>query len=107
MIEICYKIFCIVIILFILSLFFYQLMKNNYKESINLTEDEITKMGKVDTDLIRLKTKQANIIKKINDIKTETKKTKEDMEKSGAKIDAALNISKKKADDAQNGNISE
>jgi hypothetical protein len=106
MIEICYRLLCIIIILFIISLFCYQIIKSNSTiESIELTDLEIAKMGNVETELSQLKKKQANLIQNIYKIKHDTDMTTINLKNDKNKIDAALKKSRKQSEDAMEGKV--
>tara|TARA_B100000795_G_scaffold264804_1_gene245774 strand:+ start:5884 stop:6222 length:339 start_codon:yes stop_codon:yes gene_type:complete len=108
--EICYKFTCIIISLFIISLFCYQIIKSNYdiklREGVELSSTDTVKMNSVKSDLLLLKTQQANIIKNIQDIKKETDDTTFSMKRDEKKITAAINKTKEDAENAKKGKIS-
>lgn len=109
MIEICYKTLCVILGLFILSLFLYQTMKNNniYKvkilEGIDLSEDEISKMTETVGKLEDMKIKQANIINNITSVKTNTAEMKNKLSGINDDIQKNLKKSEKQAEDAKKG----
>ena len=109
MIEICYKTLCLILGVFILSLFLYETMKKNsiYKvkilEGIDLSDDEISKMTETAGKLEQMKIEQANIISNINNVKNNTNEMRNKLSITDADIQANLKKAEKQADDAKKG----
>jgi len=109
MIEICYKTFCFILIVFIISLFLYNILKENtiYKKKIiegaDLTDADIQKMSDTAASLEQLKLQQANIIKDINSVDSQTKSMDRKLRSEKSKIDDAATAAQSQADDAKDG----
>ena len=109
MIEICYKTLCVILGLFILSLFLYETMKNNsiYKgkiiEGVEVHEDELKKMRSVESKLLTMQREQSNIIKEINSVKTNTNRMKKKLSDKNDEIQNNLKAAEKQAEDAKSG----
>lgn len=109
MIEICYKGLCILIGLFIISMFLYNFLRENnvYKkkiiEGVELTDAEIQKMSDTAAELEKLKIKQANIVKNINTVKTQTVSVDKKLKIDKPEIDRKTQKAEKQAEDAKEG----
>lgn len=109
MIEICYKSLYVILGLFILSLFLYEIIKNNYIykpkiiEGVEVSDAEIKKMSNVSSELQRMKLAQSNIIKNINSVKTNTNRMKKKLSDKSDEIQKNLKATEKQAEDAKKG----
>ena len=97
---------CVFISFFIISLFFYDIMKENvihkYKKE-GMTDAERTKMINVQSELIRLKTEQEGVIDNITAAKNESEKAITDLRAERTKINDAINETKKQSENTLSG----
>ena len=109
MFDICYKTFCILLGLFIISVFLYNFLRENsiYKKKViegaDLSDADIQKMSETAAELEQLKLKQANIIKNINSVKSQTSSMDRKLRSEKKDIDAAAKKAENQADDAKEG----
>lgn len=109
MIEICYKGLCILIGLFIISVFLYNFLKENsiYQKKIvegaDLSDADIQKMSDTAAELERLKLKQANIVKDINNVKSQTDAMDRRLINESSDIEEATKKAEEQGEDAKEG----
>jgi len=99
------------LIVFIISLFLYNILKENsiYKKKIiegaDLTDADIQKMSDTAAELNTLKLQQANIIKNIGNVDSQTQSMDRKLKSEKSKMDEATDAAKSQADDAKNGKL--
>jgi len=109
MIEICYKGLCILIGLFIISMFLYDFLKENsiytkkIVEGADLSDADVEKMSETAAELERLKLKQSNIIKDINSVKSSTDSMDKKLRDEKGDIDAAMKKTEEQGEEAKSG----
>ena len=97
---------CLIISFFIISLFLYDIMKENVESQYineNMTDAETEKMGKVDSDLSRLKAEQSNIINNIVSVKTKATSAVTKLAEENSKIKSAMEAIQEQASDVTSG----
>ena len=109
MIESCYKGICILIGLFIISIFLYNFLRENkiYKKNIvegaDLTDADVQKMSETASELERLKLKQSNIVKEINNVKSQTDAMDRTLQNEKNDIEEATKKAEEQSEDAKAG----
>ena len=109
MIEICYKGLCILIGLFIISMFLYDFLKENsiytkkIVEGADLSDADVEKMSETAAELERLKLKQSNIIKDINSVKSSTDSMDKTLRDEKGDIDTAMKKTEEQGEEAKSG----
>ena len=109
MIESCYKGICILIGLFIISIFLYNFLRENkiYKKNIvegaDLTDADVQKMSETASELERLKLKQSNIVKEINNVKSQTDEMDRTLQNEKNDIEEATKKAEEQSEDAKAG----
>lgn len=109
MIEFLYKLFCLAVGVFIITLFLYNHMRENvlFKKKViegnELSDSDIKVLSDAKATIVRLKSEQANLLKQINDAQKKCNRATKKLSDEKEEIDEAINKTEKQADEAKQG----
>ena len=109
MIDFLYKLFCLAVGVFIITLFLYNHMRENvlFKKKViegnELSDSDIQVLSDAKGTIARLKSEQATLLKKIQDANTKCDRATNRLTSEKDEIDNAINKTEKQADEAKKG----
>ena len=109
MLEIIYKLFCLAVGVFIITLFLYNHMRENvlFKKKViegnELSDSDIQVLSEAKATIVRLKSEQANLLQQIADAQKKCSRATRQLTDKEEEIDDAVNKTENQADDAKSG----
>ena len=109
MLDVLYKLFCLAVGVFIITLFLYNHMRENVLlkkkviEGNELTDSDIQVLSDAKATIVRLKSEQANLLQQIADTQKKCSRATQQLSDKEGEIDDAINKTENQADDAKSG----
>ena len=107
--EFLYKLFCLAVGIFIITLFLYNHMRENVLlkkkviEGNELSDNDVDVLSKAKGTIAQLKSQQASLLKQIGDAKKKCNRATKKLSDEKGDIEDAIDKTEKQADEAKSG----